>query len=341
MPDKPHAAAPRPPYQPMSMKRASRKPKRTPSKLQRQLAQRILNYIRDRGLGQGDHLTELALAQALAVSRTPIHGALEHLTSLDVVAPSGPRLGFRVRAPAGVIARLAAESVPSDEESIYVRIAEDYVRKGLAEEFSEADMMRQYGISRGLLTRVLQRMRREGVIERKPGYGWRFAPLLRPAGKGDEQSYRFRLAIEPAALLEPGFTLDRAWAARCRREHEAILATRPERVSMIRFFEMNADFHEMLAACSGNSFFHQATQAQNQLRRFLTYSRVYPLDRITASCDAHLSILSAVESGDQELASVLMRLHLQVAAKQLPAGAASAGEAAADGFFAGTAQQRP
>lgn len=305
------------------MKRASRKPNDTPSKLQRQLAHRILNYIRDRGLGKGDHLTELALAQALAVSRTPIHGALEYLTSLDVVAANGPRLGFQVRAPAGVIAKLAADSVQSDEESMYLRIAEDYVRKGLAAEFSEADLMRQYGISRGLLLRVLQRMTREGVIERKPGHGWRFAPLLLIAGKGDEQSYRFRLAIEPAALLEPGFTLDRAWAKRCRREHEAILATRPERVSMIRFFEINADFHETLAACSGNSFFHQAARAQNQLRRFLTYSRVYALDRIAASCEAHLSILSAVESGDQELASVLMRLHLQVAAKQLPTGAAS------------------
>jgi DNA-binding GntR family transcriptional regulator len=288
---------------------------RTPSKLQRLLAHRIVNYIRDNNLSKGDHLTELALAQKLQVSRTPIKGALDYLTSLDVVAPCGPRLGFRVRAGAGVVAKLSTEAVQSDEDEVYVRIAEDYVRQAIPEEFSEADLMRQYGVSRGLLTRVLQRMTREGVTERKAGYGWRFAPLLRPDGRAEEQSYRFRLAIEPAALLEPGFSLDRAWAARCRRDHEAILAMRPERISMIQFFEINADFHETLAACSGNPFFQQAAKSQYRLRRFLTYSRTYRLERIAASCKRHLAILSAVESGDQELAALQMRLHLQVAAK--------------------------
>lgn len=298
----------------------------TPSKLQRLLAHRIVNYIRDNNLSRGDHLTELALAQKLQVSRTPIKGALEYLTSLDVVTPRGPRLGFSVRATPGVVAKLSAEAVQSDEDEVYVRIAEDYVRQAIPQEFSEADLMRQYGVSRGLLTRVLQRMTREGVTERKAGYGWRFAPLLRPNGKAEEQSYRFRLAIEPVALLEPDFTLDRAWAKRCRANHEAILATRPERISMIQFFEINADFHETLAACSGNPFFRQAAKSQYQLRRFLTYSRsTYPLERIAGSCQRHLAILTAVESGDQELAALQMRVHLQVAAKPTAGGTEVAG----------------
>ena len=290
-----------------------------PSKLQQQLANRILNYIRDQNLEKGDHLTELGLAQTLQVSRTPIRAALEHLISLNVVASKGPRLGFQVSASAAVIAKLAASEVQSDEEVIYVRVAEDYVRQVLQEQFSEADMMRRYGIGRGLLARVLQRMDREGVIERNTGYGWRFAPLLKSSGKSDAQSYRFRLVVEPAALLEPGFVLDRSWARRCRSDHEAIVTMRPSSVSMIRFFDINADFHETLAACSGNPFFRQAAKSQNQLRRFLTYSRTYPPDRIAASCEAHLAILTALESEDQELAATLMRLHLRVAAKQKPA----------------------
>jgi DNA-binding GntR family transcriptional regulator len=301
----------------LDMKRAGP----SPSKLQQQLAARILTHIRDTNLEKGDHLTELGLAHTLQVSRTPVRAALDYLATMNVVAPNGPRRGFHVRAAASVVAKLAAEPVQSDEEAIYVRVAEDYVRQALPEQFSEADMMRQYGISRGLLIRVLQRMAREGVIERNAGYGWRFAPLLRTSGKSDKESYRFRQVVEPAALLEPGFTLDRAWSKRCRRDHEEILATRPERVSMIRFFDINADFHETLAACSGNHFFHQAARSQNQLRRFLTYSRAYPLDRIAASCEAHLAILTAVENSDQELAATLMSLHLKLAAQQKPANA--------------------
>src|SRR5690348_4746203 len=88
----------------------------TPSKLQRLLAHRIIAYIRDNSLSKGDHLTELTLAQKLQVSRTPIKGALDYLTSLDIVAPRGPRLGYRVRATPGVMAKLSAEAVQSDED---------------------------------------------------------------------------------------------------------------------------------------------------------------------------------------------------------------------------------
>jgi DNA-binding GntR family transcriptional regulator len=283
-----------------------------PSKLQRQIATKIVEYIRDNGLRRGDHLTELVLAEVLQVSRTPVRAALKYLAAQDVVAESGPRRGFSVRAPATSVAKLAREGTPTDEEALYVKVADDYVHGQTPEQFSEADMMRQYGINRGLLVRVLQRMSKEGVIERNPGHGWRFAPLLRSA-KAHDHSYRFRLAVEPAALVEPDFVLDRLWAARSRREHEAILAMRPDRVSMIQFFEVNADFHETLAACSGNQFFHHTVQVQNKLRRFLTYSWTYGLDRIQASCEEHLEILAAVEKDEREWAASLMRRHLQVA----------------------------
>lgn len=288
-----------------------------PTKLQRQIAAKIVEYIRDHGLRKGDHLTELALAEVLQVSRTPVRAALKYLATQDIVAPSGPRRGFSVRAPAASVAKLARETnTQTDEDALYLKFAEDYTRGELREQFSEADLMRQYGTNRGLLVRVLQRMSKEGVIERNPGYGWRFAPLLR-TDKGHAQSYRFRLAVEPAALLEPDFALDKLWAARSRREHEAILA-RPDRLAATRFFEVNTDFHETLAACSGNRFFHHTVQFQSKLRRFLTYSWNYGIERITASCQEHLGILTALERGDQEWASSLMRRHLQLAANVTP-----------------------
>lgn len=305
----------------MRTKRSGASP--IPSKLQRQIALKIVEYIRDNGVRKGAPLTEFMLAKALQVSRTPVRAALQYLAAQDIVAPSAPRRGFSVKAPATAVARLARVGTPTDEEALYVRIAENYVGGRLPEHFSEADMMREYGINRGLLVRVLQRMSREGVIERNPGYGWRFAPFLKTGG-GHDQSYRFRLAVEPAALLEPTFALDRVWAARCRREHEGILATRPERVSMIRFFDVNTDFHETLAACSGNHFFHQTVQFQNKLRRFLTYSWTYGLERIAASCEEHLAILTALENDERDWAGTLMRRHLNLAALLQPTANAAA-----------------
>ena len=289
-----------------------------PSKLQRKLAVQIAEYIRDNDLREGDHLTELGLAEALNVSRTPVRAALEYLSVLQVVAPR-PRRGFKVTASAAALSELTEEAAgqSDEEEELYLKVAADYVGHRLPEQFSEADMMRQYAVGRGVLLRVLQRMAREQVIERNPGYGWRFAPLLRSMESHDE-SYRFRTVVEPAALLEPTFVLDRAWAARCRRDHEAILATPAGRVSMVRFFEVNAEFHASLAGCSGNHFFHQAVQLQNQLRRFLSYSWTYGQERIAASCHEHMEILTALEADDREWAATLMRRHLDLAGRLKP-----------------------
>lgn len=289
-----------------------------PSKLQRKLVSQIAQYIRDNGLGEGDHLTELGLAEALNVSRTPVRAALEHLAGLGVVAPGGPRRGFQVKAGADRVETLTQDASHSDEEeALYMRMAADYVASKLPEQFSEADMMRHYGVARGVLLRVLQRMSGERVIERNPGYGWRFAPLLRSMESHDE-SYRFRMIVEPSAVLEPTFALDEAWAARTRRDHEQVMATPPGRLSFVRFFEVNAEFHEGLAACSGNHFFHQAVQLQNQLRRFLSYSWSYGQDRVEASCREHLAILDALERGDRDWAAALLRHHLDLAGQLKP-----------------------
>lgn len=287
-------------------------------KLSRKVAAQILEYIRDQGLHDGGHLTESGLADSLNVSRTPVRSALEQLSGLEVVAPAGPRRGYHVTASAERVRALTQAPIASDEEEeLYVAVAQDFLNHRLEENFSEADMLRHYPVGRSTLLRVLQRMASDRVIERNPGYGWRFAPLLRSVESHDE-SYRFRLVIEPAALEQPGFALDRRWAARSRREHEQTLATPPGRLSMVRFFAMNADFHETLALCSGNSFFHQAVQQQNQIRRFQNYSWTYGNDRIAACCREHLEILDALEAGDQAWAATLMRRHLDLASRLKP-----------------------
>lgn len=291
----------------------------TPTPLQRRLALQILDYIRENELQRGAHVTELALAANLRVSRTPVRATLKYLATVGAVSWSGPRGGFLVKAPATALGKLGRGGGRSDDESLYVKVAENYVNRHLPEQFTEADMMRRYGVSRGLLMRVLQRMTRDGVIERNPGHGWRFAALLR-SGKGNDESYRFRMAVEPAALTDPAFVLDRAWATRCRQDHEDILS-KPNRVSILRFFEVNADFHASLARCSGNPFFQQAIEQQNQLRRFLEYSWTLTPDRIEDSCRQHLAILGALEQGDQRRAAGLMRQHLKGAMRLEPAAA--------------------
>ena len=296
------------------MTRAAEDKSRT--NLQRQLASQILRYIRNNNLVPGAPLPEMRLAEEFKVSRTPVRAALEHLASQGIVDFTSRR-GYAVAQSAAEISAVPRDADTSDDDALYMRITTDYVEDRLDMLFTEADLMRRYEVGHGLLNRVLQRMARDLVIERNPGHGWRFAPVFK-SDDADMGSYRFRAIIEPAALLEPGYTLDRARAAHVRREHEAILATPRNKLSRIRlfhFYEMNAEFHELIAAGSGNGFLLQAVQQQNRLRRLLIYRWPYPLERIVESCTEHMELLTAVEKGEMEWASTLMRRHLELAAR--------------------------
>lgn len=282
------------------------------SKLQRQIVRQIAKYVRDNELAPGTPLTEIGLAELLGVSRSPVRAALDYL-ALNGAVDAAARRGFAVGNSLDALDALGVDE-ESEIDTLYLKIAGDFMTNQLGDHFSEADMMRRYDVGRGSLNRVLQRMARDFVIERSQGHGWRFAPLVK-SDEAHDESYRFRMVVEPAAILEPGYEIDRRWAERSRAAHEAMLGMDPSKVSPIRFFEVNSDFHELVAAGSHNSFFLQAVQQQNRLRRFIDYDWGYGAERMKQNCLEHLDLLTALEKPDLEWAATLMRRHLDLAAR--------------------------
>ena len=92
----------------------------------------------------------------------------------------------------------------------------------LGEEPSENELMRLYDLSRPAMQRILSRLSDLGLVERKPGHGWRFQPTTADEALRGE-SYRFRLLLEPAGLLEPSFRADHDWLAQMRARHLATI----------------------------------------------------------------------------------------------------------------------
>jgi DNA-binding GntR family transcriptional regulator len=205
----------------------------------------------------------------------------------------------------------------SEDDQLAERMAADRFAGSLPDQVSEADLMRRYGVARSALARVLNRMAQDSVLERRDGHGWRFLPTLDSTQLHDE-SYRFRLLIEPAGVLEPTFCLDTARAQRLREEHLALVAGGLKQVSSVEFLDLNADFHEFIAACSGNRFFHQAIINQNRLRRFFSYHWTYGAERMRDSSNEHVAILDRLLGGDRDQAATLLRLHLLGASRIRP-----------------------
>ena len=86
-----------------------------------------------------------------------------------------------------------------------------------------------------------------------------------------EQTDRVRLALEPAALLEPTYRLDPEVAARCQAAEMRLLAAAIESDSADALHAHGVRFHEAIICASGNPLFLETIRRIDRVRRLLSY----------------------------------------------------------------------
>lgn len=278
------------------------------TQLSRQLAGEIIELIRVQSWPEGHHLREQFLADSFRVSRQPVREALKLIARMGVVEQQ-PNRGFFVKRTGDALKGLSVAPKRADDEEPYLAIAEDRLAGRIDDKVSESEMMRRYGLTKARLAKITARMVQEGWIERLPGHGWGFLPVLTSV-EAYEAGYRFRATIEPAAVLEPTFKVDRAAFKRAREQQQALLDGDLLRLSRPRLFEINSEFHETLAACSGNAFFLDALKRVNRARRLIEYRKFVDVDRLAGQCREHIHILDLIEGGDRQAAAKFLFFHL-------------------------------
>jgi DNA-binding GntR family transcriptional regulator len=282
------------------------------------LIRRLLSYIVAENLPAGAHLTEQGLADALSVSRTPVRRALMHLCTEGLVEKQAHR-GYFLARPARALFGASLDFPSFDEDTLFERVATDHLRGRLPAVFAEADVVSEYGVSARLARRVLEALSEERVIvSDKPG-AWSFNPFLL-TNEASLASYAYRLATEPQIPLLPTFTVRRDLIRACRDEHIRLLSLpAPERTARLAF-KVDAAFHETVALCGGNPFFHSGVTQHNRLRQLLEYRDAPDEDRVLVWLKEHLDIMEALVVGDVAEASALMRTHLLNARRHREAG---------------------
>jgi DNA-binding GntR family transcriptional regulator len=281
------------------------------------LARRILERIRDAGWTVGTRISVPDLARTFGVSRSPISAALELLVARGILTGLETR-GLQLALD---VAELDPEAIlpNSPLENLYRRMMKERALGELPQDVSEAELMPRYQVSRGVIRKLLLRFAAEGLAQRLPGHGWRFAESL-VGDDAQRESYEFRIAVECAALRSLTFRADPLQLAPVRRAHERILSIILAGKGLAggdEWFRINASFHEGLAACSGNRFLVDAVRQQNNLRRLQESAgfEQLPAERLEQSCREHLVILDAVEAGEIEWAEALLRQHLRQASE--------------------------
>jgi len=292
-------------------------------RLQAQLSAQILAHVRVRRMKRGEHLPEQALADLFRVSRAPIHAALKALQESGVVRLERNR-GFFLEKGVEELENggHGAGTIPDEGgDEPYLAIASDRLEGKLPERVTENELIRRYGLTRPQAVKIMARIAQEGWAERLPGHGWGFLPIL-TSREAYEQGYRFRAAIESAALLEPGFQVDRADLAELRAEQRAFLDGDLRRLPRARLFAANSGFHERIIAWSGNPFFLDALRRVNRVRRLIEYRLTVDRSRLDRQCREHLELLDILESGDLVTAAAFLRVHIGTARQIKMAGLA-------------------
>ncbi len=273
------------------------------------LADQIVAHIRTDGLAEGDRLIERKLAEQFRVSRSPVRSAMKLLHDMGVLKQSDG--GGYIIADVQAAEKHSLESpAAEDDEQIYLTIADDRLHGRLPERITESEFLRRYGLTKGRLSKILLRMANEGWIERLPGNGWAFLPVLTSL-QAYEDSYRFRLLIEPAALLEPTFKLNRPALLRCRDEQQWLVDGGIWTVSDAKLFELNSGMHEAIIECCQNSFFIDSLRRLDRLRRLIDYRQMLERKSARERSREHLHLLDLILAGRNQEASRFMAQHLE------------------------------
>ncbi|TKV70541.1 GntR family transcriptional regulator [Rhizobium sp. AU243] len=281
---------------------------RSSSQLTSNIAREISQLIRSGDLKPEEHLSTQGLADKFGVSRSPVREAMQTLFEQGLLEQKHNR-GFFVSAKVGVELVEAPSDQLQETMSDYHRLAEDWLTDRIPADVTEQMLRARYGFTKAQVNDILMRAAREGWAERKQGYGWRFLPVAKTA-EAFEQIYRFRMLIEPAAMLEPTFTLDRKIIEEQRRIQSRMLETDIRTLPAERLLYNGSLFHEELIRMSGNPFFHLSLVRVNRMRRLLEYRSNVDRDRLHVQCEDHLTILSLLEQGEIVEASYAMRRHL-------------------------------
>jgi DNA-binding GntR family transcriptional regulator len=278
----------------------------------RSITQQILFLIQTEQWPVGSHLRAQNLADRLRVSRSPINEALQCLEKFGLLSHQANRGYFLTRSPESLPAETFnnLEGAEADVVSeAYFKVAEDRLRGQLPDSITEAGLRKRYLLTVAQSAAVLARIAQEGWAERKPGYGWQFSSML-TTPDSLLQSYRLRLALEPAALLEPRYRLDPQVLERCRTAEQRLLDGGIQSATADQLHDRGVRFHESLVEASGNAFFIDSIRRVNRVRRLLSYRSTQDRARYPEHCEQHLRILELLEQERNEEASSRLREHL-------------------------------
>lgn len=286
--------------------------RRTTKQSHLDLARQILSIALERGLKEGDHLPEQVFSEACSVSRTPIRSAFKILEVNNILYRRKDEGYFMAAAATSQATKAlqALRALEDAEDSLARRILSDRAERRIDEIQSVSALARRYGSTRNTVLLALKILTQDGIVTQLPGRAWAFQPMI-DSPKSIDESFDFRLTVEPQAILAPGFSLDIKRAGLLRSQIDEFLGAGEDRVTTGGFRRIDTDFHILIAQCSSNRFVRGSLLAHHRLRKASRRNTSMPAFRLRQAMIEHLEILDSLERNQFDLAADQMVVHLR------------------------------
>ncbi len=183
----------------------------------------------------------------------------------------------------------------------------------------EADMCATYAVGRSTIREALRVLENQGVITIKTGPGG--GPIVAPFDAGflaanmalhlQLSGATFRDIMNARLVIEPAI----AGAAAEHGDRETLealraIVERSEHADHNTLVVDAGDFHDIVAAGSGNPFFEYLMLALHRITEPFALRLPYDGQRRDRLVAHHVEIVAAIESGDREVATGMMRRDL-------------------------------
>lgn len=178
----------------------------------------------------------------------------------------------------------------------------------LGARLGEERLASSLGISRTPIREALLRLHSEGLIDRHPEGGYRPRP---PIVSGVRELYEVRRGLELLAIRRPGVEgvpHDQTILEQIHDEWAALAADPPQPDP--GFIIADEAFHIGIAEAAGNMALVEMLGHVNQRIRVVRMQDFLVAERVTATVEQHLAIVTALIDGDLDRSAYALDQHL-------------------------------
>lgn len=279
----------------------------------RLLSDVVYEHLREQilrgGLLVGNRLSVAQISQELEISRTPVKQAIAKLCADGILRRQDNRQALIVSVPPLGPSRVG--ELPKFEYSnqteqihgeIYKRILSGVFQPG--QSLHELPLARELSAHGATVSRALEWLCRDGLLERLPRRGWRLVTLT----VGDlEALYEIRMQLEPMCF-DAGFETLEPFLDEVE-EQQTVLAAGMPAASLYEQQEADFNFHTGLMLASGNKILAQTLGPL--IRKAVLLTQLSSQNSRVASLREHAQIIKALRDGDHDEAAWQLTAHLR------------------------------